>query len=52
MRPGILTAIDTEWPNVGTITLCARDRRAGFDLRRQTRECDKTSRCDRSNGDC
>jgi hypothetical protein len=52
MRPGILTAIDTERPNIGTIALGARHRRTCFDLRRQTRECDKTSRYDCSNGDC
>ena len=51
IRPSFLAAVGAERRDVGAITLGARCRRAGIDLRRQTRENDKTRGGDRGDSD-
>jgi len=51
IRPSFLAAVGAERRDVGAIILGARCRRAGIDLRRQTRENDKTRGGDRGDSD-
>ena len=51
IRPSPRTAINVERPNIGAITLSTQNRRAGADLRRQTRKRDKTRRGNRKHSD-
>jgi len=51
IRPSPRTAINAERPNIGAITLSTQNRRAGADLRRQTRKGDKTRRGNRRHSD-